>query len=201
VITRALGTDPDVTVDTYTIEPEPDDVFLLCSDGLTSMVGDDVILRIVEEHRRDLDEAARQLVASANQGGGEDNITVVFFAIAPEGATEPPPAATPKVEPAPSLADDEDTLSGIERVPAVQTIVVPVEQLRELRDAPPAAPEPGDEAEVVLEPERAPDPEPQLLQPAPDASGTSRRKRTLVILAVLAVIGAVVALVIWGLSS
>ena len=175
VITRALGTDPDVDVDTYTVEPQPDDVFLLCSDGLTSMVGDDVILRIVEEHRTDLDEAARQLVASANKGGGEDNITVVFFAIAPEGDTAPAPAAAPRREPTPA-ADDEDTLSGIERVPAVQTVVVPVKELGDLRNEPPPEPEPGGE-------------------------GGSGGTRALVFLGVLALLGTLAVLVLWGLSS
>ena len=89
VITRALGTDPDVDVDTYTIESRPGDVFLLCSDGLTSMVGDAAILEAIEEHGGDLDRAARELVTRANRGGGEDNITVVFFEIAEDGAAQP----------------------------------------------------------------------------------------------------------------
>ena len=95
VITRALGTDPDVDVDTYTIESQPGDVFLLCSDGLTSMVGDAAILEAIEEHRRDLDGAARELVVRANRGGGEDNITVVFFEIAEDGAAAPEETAVP----------------------------------------------------------------------------------------------------------
>ena len=189
MITRALGTDPDVDVDTYRVEPQPGDVFLLCSDGLTSMVGDDVILRIVEEHRQDLDEAARELIASANQGGGEDNITVVFFAIAPEGAIEPAPDAAPRREPA-HVADDEDTLSELDRVPAVQTIVVPVEQLADLRGDPKPEPEPEPE------PEQEPDAEPDA-----EGRGSSSGKRALVMLGALAVLGAVAALIIWGLSS
>ena len=82
VITRAVGTDPDVDVDTFTVEAEEGDVFLLCSDGLTDMVADDDILEVVEKHRDDLDRAAKALVAAANRGGGEDNITVVAFSIA-----------------------------------------------------------------------------------------------------------------------
>ena len=89
VITRALGTDPDVDVDTFTIESRPGDVFLLCSDGLTSMVGDAAILEAaIEVHGGDLDRAARELVTRANHGGGEDNITVVFFEIAEDGAAQ-----------------------------------------------------------------------------------------------------------------
>ena len=82
VITRALGTDPDVDVDAFAIEAKEGDVFLLCSDGLTSMVNDDGILEVVESNRGDLKRATKSLVAAANRGGGEDNITVVAFTIA-----------------------------------------------------------------------------------------------------------------------
>jgi len=82
VITRAVGTDPDVDVDGFTIEAEEGDVFLLCSDGLTDMVSDEEILELVHAHRDDLDKAVKSLVAAANRGGGEDNITAVAFRIA-----------------------------------------------------------------------------------------------------------------------
>jgi protein phosphatase len=113
VITRALGTDPDVDVDTYSFETQPGDLFLLCSDGLTSMVGEETILEVLERNRRDLDHAARELVKAANRGGGEDNITVVAFEIG--GAededlevTRPIPAQTEAAHDA-----DEDTLDGL----------------------------------------------------------------------------------------
>src|SRR5581483_5501281 len=61
VITRALGTDPDVDVDAFVVEAQERDVFLLCSDGLTTMVGDEQILDVLEHHRDDLDRAARTL--------------------------------------------------------------------------------------------------------------------------------------------
>lgn len=82
VITRALGTDPDVDVDAFTIEAKEGDVFLLCSDGLTAMVDDEGILEVVESNRGDLKRATKSLVAAANRGGGDDNITVVAFTIA-----------------------------------------------------------------------------------------------------------------------
>src|SRR5256885_4124003 len=81
VITRAVGTDPDVDVDGFTIEAEEGDVFLLCSDGLTDMVSDEEILELVHEHRDDLDKAVKALVAAANKGGGEDNITAIALQI------------------------------------------------------------------------------------------------------------------------
>jgi PPM family protein phosphatase len=113
VITRALGTDPDVDVDTVTIETRSGDLFLLCSDGLYSMVGNDRILELVERNRRDLDAAAKALVAAANKGGGDDNITVVAFEIATEGEAAP---AAAEPEPAP---EEEDTLTEADRVPTV----------------------------------------------------------------------------------
>jgi serine/threonine protein phosphatase PrpC len=82
VITRAVGTDPDVDVDVFTIEAEDGDVFLLCSDGLTDMVSDVDILELVDRDRGDLEKAVRSLVQFANKEGGEDNITAVAFLIA-----------------------------------------------------------------------------------------------------------------------
>jgi serine/threonine protein phosphatase PrpC len=81
VITRAVGTDPDVDVDSFTIHARDGDVFLICSDGLTDMVDDAGILATAERYGDDLDRMTKQLVAAANRGGGEDNITVVAFSI------------------------------------------------------------------------------------------------------------------------
>jgi serine/threonine protein phosphatase PrpC len=105
VITRALGTDPEVDVDTFTVDAQAGDLFLLCSDGLTTMVDDEEILRTVEGSRDDLEHAAQVLVRTANRGGGEDNITVVFFELAEDGAE--------------SSVDDADTLTEADRVPVV----------------------------------------------------------------------------------
>src|SRR5205814_2127821 len=77
VITRAVGTDPDVDVDSFTIDTQGGDIFVICSDGLTDMVDDDDLLNVIEHNLRDLDRAARELVSAANRGGGEDNITDV----------------------------------------------------------------------------------------------------------------------------
>ena len=82
VITRALGTDPDVDVDAFAVGAHEGDVFLICSDGLTTMVDDDDILTLLERHHDDLPKAAKALIAAANRSGGEDNITVVAFEIA-----------------------------------------------------------------------------------------------------------------------
>jgi serine/threonine protein phosphatase PrpC len=124
VITRALGTDPDVDVDAFVVEARERDVYLLCSDGLTTMVGDKQILDVLEHHRDDLDRAARTLVSEANRGGGEDNITVVAFELAAGSDTE----ETMRL-PAQHDATDEDTLDGLTIPPPIDTMVVPADQV------------------------------------------------------------------------
>src|SRR6266571_299783 len=81
VITRALGTDPDVDVDAFSVPAQTGDLFLLCSDGLTDMVAQNAILDLVEHDRDNIDDALKSLVKAANRGGGEDNITIVAFEI------------------------------------------------------------------------------------------------------------------------
>ncbi len=80
VITRALGPEPQVEVDTMTFRARPGDVFLLCSDGLTTMLSDDDLLAILKREGG-LERAARRLVKAANDRGGKDNITVVLFSL------------------------------------------------------------------------------------------------------------------------
>jgi protein phosphatase len=131
VITRALGTDPDVDVDTFTVEARPGDVFMICSDGLTSMVDDEAILEIVERNRVSLDQATRALVDAANRGGGEDNITIVAFEIGDPAAGET--EAMPVISEQPG--DDEATLSGLEPVPAVDdTMLLTRDELEALAE-------------------------------------------------------------------
>ena len=135
VITRALGTDPDVDVDTFTIEAQPGDLFLLCSDGLYSMVGTEKILELIRQHRGDLDQAAKAMIAAANSKGGDDNITVVVFEIARVGEeTEPIPLAGPAAPEAEVAPDEEDTLDEVEGVPAVSTMVIRSEDLQAFRE-------------------------------------------------------------------
>ncbi|MFF2093608.1 Stp1/IreP family PP2C-type Ser/Thr phosphatase [Paenibacillus sp. NPDC058174] len=79
VITRAVGTDAQVEVDVLTTILEPDDVLLLCSDGLTNMVNDELILQTVQEEGLNLSEKAERLIQLALSAGGDDNITVVLI--------------------------------------------------------------------------------------------------------------------------
>ena len=131
VITRAIGTDPDVDVDTFAIEPRVGDLFLICSDGLTDMVGDRAILDVVEERREDLDALVKALIKAANRSGGDDNITVVAFEIADTadtGAELEETRTMTGVAAAPE-PDEEDTLTEADRVPAVETMVVSADEI------------------------------------------------------------------------
>jgi PPM family protein phosphatase len=129
VITRALGTDPDVDVDTFTIAAQTGDVFLLCSDGLTTMVSNETILDLVERNRASMDKALRALVGAANRGGGEDNITIVAFEITDEASGRDGETLEQAL---PSGLDkgDEDTLTEADAVPAVDTAVIPAEEIQ-----------------------------------------------------------------------
>jgi protein phosphatase len=118
VITRTVGTDPDVDVDEFSVDARPGDVFILCSDGLTTMVADEAIREIVERNRANLDKAARGLVAAANKGGGEDNITIVLFEIG-DGASVPDDTATLAIVQEPQSGADEETLTGLEGIPTI----------------------------------------------------------------------------------
>jgi len=115
VITRAVGTDPDVDVESFTIETHEGDVFLICSDGLTDMVADEEIFAVLDRHHDDLDRATKALVSAANRGGGVDNITVVAFAFGADGDTVTMPA----------VGADDDTLDGLKPTETVDTMVIP----------------------------------------------------------------------------
>ena len=184
VITRALGTDPDVDVDTFAVEAQPGDVYLICSDGLSSMVDGEDIEQILRQNRSDLVAAARALIQAANRGGGEDNITAVLFAVdegGPDaGATQSPDEQTREIALYP---EEEDTLhpeDGIAPPPpltsapsAVDTMVVPASDIQ---------------AAIAAHEEE---------QDAPRAGIGRHMLALLVILALLAVI---VVLVWWGLA-
>lgn len=138
IITRALGVDADVEVDELSMEVAEGDRFLLCSDGLTSMIGYHDLHEVLST-QPDPNAAAEELVSRALDAGGEDNITVVLIdltgaasatASAPlESGTRRPPVTQrettePDVKPAPAV----DT--GVHRVPEE------IAQVRRVDDAP-----------------------------------------------------------------
>ena len=116
VITRALGTDPDVDVDAFQVQAQADDVFLICSDGLTTMVAPETIADLVERNRDDLRAAARALIGAANDRGGDDNITAVLFQVA-DGDGAEATAELPAMDGVPD--DEEDTLHPEDGVAAI----------------------------------------------------------------------------------
>jgi protein phosphatase len=100
IITRALGPEPEVEVDVQTVQAAPGDVFLICSDGLTTMLSDEKIAGLLSG-ATSMEAAVRALVDEANRAGGRDNVTALAFRLedaaapqkAPEGATLIGPSA------------------------------------------------------------------------------------------------------------
>jgi PPM family protein phosphatase len=186
VITRALGTDPDVDVDAFTVRPSAGDLYLLCSDGLSDMVGGDEIEEVLRRNRADLDAAARALVKAANRGGGDDNITAVLFEIvdAPDASQDRPGEPDEKTREyataVPASPDEEDTLHPEDGVAP-----------------PPVARPPADETMVVSADEiRA-----SLAAPAePETPQAGLGRRLLALLVIAALIAVIVVLVWWGLA-
>lgn len=78
IITRAVGATQEIEADFFEVKLYPDDLVLLCSDGLTNMVEDDAIWKIIRE-QSDVAVAAKRLIKAANQNGGRDNITVIVI--------------------------------------------------------------------------------------------------------------------------
>jgi len=86
IVTRALGNRPALDVDINEAEAVPADVFLLCSDGLNSMLTDREISETLHANRQDPEVACQKLVEAANAKGGEDNITVIVCLVSDEEA-------------------------------------------------------------------------------------------------------------------
>jgi protein phosphatase len=104
VITRALGPEGSVEVDTRSFQARAGDVYLLCSDGLTTMLAEELIAQLLIENPR-LRDAGEALIAAANEAGGRDNITVLLLRLE-------------EVLPGQAAAREHDTIVG---VPAVES--------------------------------------------------------------------------------
>ena len=86
VITRSVGFEPDVFVEMFEMDVQVGDLFLLCSDGLSSQVNEPAILDIVQKHcfeAENLQSAVKDLIALANESGGDDNVTVLLVQVLP----------------------------------------------------------------------------------------------------------------------
>jgi protein phosphatase len=119
IITRALGVEPQVEVDTYRVDLEPGDRLLICSDGLTNMLSDDTIALALRRHP-DPQQAADTLVDMANQAGGDDNITVVVVDALADGGNGPAASAAEATaaEPAAAPLEPEPEVAPVEPPPA-----------------------------------------------------------------------------------
>lgn len=138
IITRALGPEPEVEVDTASWRARADDLYLLCSDGLTSMISEASVADILAASAEDeaLEPVARRLVAAANDAGGRDNITVVLFRLEEVG-----------VAPADGDEDDQATMAGGDAPTAAQVRAAVQDadaaaQARRLQPRPPGEPPP-----------------------------------------------------------
>ncbi|MDQ6914680.1 MAG: Stp1/IreP family PP2C-type Ser/Thr phosphatase [Actinomycetota bacterium] len=165
VITRALGPEARVDVDTLSVPAREGDVFLLCSDGLTGMVPEERIAEIVAG-APSLERAGRELISEANERGGRDNITVVLFAL-------------------------EEVAEGEERVDQPTQIGVPAPSEEEAAEAQARAAA----AEAEAKPRRTVPLPPRRQPVAAEAPPRRRRRLrglvpTLVVIAVVAALGA-----------
>lgn len=85
IITKAVGVEKDIDVETQRIKAENGDILLLCSDGLTNMVKNEEILEMILNEHANLDQCVSNLVNKAIQNGGKDNITVVLVEVQNDG--------------------------------------------------------------------------------------------------------------------
>ncbi len=138
VITRALGPEPDVAVDVKAYHARGGDRFLLCSDGLTSMIPEARVKQILEGTEA-LEQAGRELIAAANDAGGRDNITVLLFRLEEvAAATGSEAGETAEVE-----AVSEHQGAATMTLPAVSETEAPPKRPAEpIAEAPPPAAEP-----------------------------------------------------------
>jgi PPM family protein phosphatase len=178
VITRALGPEGMVEVDTRSFRARAQDVYLLCSDGLTTMISEQEIATTLLVHPR-LRDAGEALIAAANQAGGRDNITVVLIRLEEVEVVHAPPVA------------ESATMVGM---PAVSAPPSP---------SPAAAGAMAARPSALVAPSPAPSPQPQPRRRSPrtpspagdSASGARRRRRVrhagaiAFLLAVLVVLG------------
>jgi protein phosphatase len=124
IITRVLGPERQVVVDHMSWRAQPGDVYLICSDGLTSMVPEARVAEVLRSSSS-LGDAGRRLVDAANEAGGRDNITVVLFRLeeiaagrgGPASQTTMVGAAAPRTEElrAAAAADPDPATSGVAR--------------------------------------------------------------------------------------
>lgn len=177
IITRALGPEPEVLVDTASWRAQAGDLYLLCSDGLTSMISEADVAGVLAEagEEPELEPLARRLVAAANDAGGRDNITVVLF----------------RVEEIPGTAsgDAQQTVAGDDAPTAAQVRAA-------VEDADTAAAE----REAAAQARRL-QPRPPEEAPPRERVGSTRTRRVLIALFVTAFLGIPLLVGAWAASQ
>jgi protein phosphatase len=205
VITRALGPEANVQVDVSPYPAKAGDLFLLCSDGLTSMVHEPKLKPLMVADKP-LDELGRELIAAANAAGGRDNITVVLFRLEEVA----PQAGAPAASTDGAAIEDEDTQQydtftgeavteprqGVSRPPEARTRRSDERQLSHASDAAEAEYRAsGTVALSAVRPRAQPIEEPHAHAP-PGRPPARRRRRRLVTPARLIFLGAIVGVLI-----
>jgi serine/threonine protein phosphatase PrpC len=139
IITRALGPEPEVLVDTSSWRGAAGDVYLLCSDGLTSMVPEDHVAQILRSPGS-LRARGRALIDAANEAGGRDNITVILFRLEEVGGASDAALEQPtSVGEAAAAFTTTDVQAAVASAPPVRSQPPPA-AAQKLRPRAPAAP-------------------------------------------------------------
>jgi PPM family protein phosphatase len=185
IITRALGPEAAVEADSHTWPARDGDVYLICSDGLTSMIAEAQVGELLAQ-ARSLPEAGRALIDAANAAGGRDNITVILFRLEEVGAVAGGPSAGDTTEhEAVTVSPEPATTAGAAAVAGPATAVA--------------------EAKTASGPDAPAEPVAQRREPRPPRGdrpdGKRRRRRVPTGLLVTLALIAAVALSAWYASQ
>jgi protein phosphatase len=165
IITRALGPEPDVAVDTHSWRGAAGDVFLLCSDGLTSMVPEVQVAALLRGAAT-LQDAGRALIDAANNAGGRDNIPVILFRL--EEVPDADPAVDQPTTAGRTALSTAEVRAAAASSPPAQTVTSPR----------PTGPPPAPPQARRLQP----------TPPAPDARRSRRGRRRAMSFAIVALV-------------
>jgi protein phosphatase len=138
IITRALGAEEGVEADSHTWAGRDGDVYLICSDGLTSMIPEAHVAQVLAE-ATSLAGAGRMLIDAANDAGGRDNITVVLFRLEDVVAGASAPQETAEHRAVAREPEPESAAAAPAGAPATATVTAPVAR-KQPRPARPGAP-------------------------------------------------------------
>ncbi|TFH14310.1 MAG: serine/threonine-protein phosphatase, partial [Lentisphaerales bacterium] len=205
MITRAVGINKDISLETSTVDVEQGDLFMLCSDGLTSVIDSTALQEILAQNRESAIESLAQiLIDAANEAGGPDNISVVLIRVGalPVSAT-PPEADTAEREGAAASSSDEDLTpdeAHTDEPPAVQ-----LPDTDEPRRFDSDQPLPTSDLECVTPsvgstPDAEPQPaiEPRSAISGPEYPRSQGRTKLLTALAVAIALAAMVVILVWS---